>query len=80
MGRKAPAPMPKPREQTHPNAAAFPKGLSGPALRALAAARVRSVSDLAKWAEKDLRVLHGMGPKAITALKVALAGRSKKLK
>jgi hypothetical protein len=70
----------KAREETHPNAAAFPKGLSGPALRALAAARVRSLNDLSKWAEKDLRALHGMGPKALTGLKAALTARGIKLK
>ena len=58
---------------THPNAAAFPAGLSGPALRALAQARVRSMSDVMKWTEADLVKLHGMGPKAIRTLKAALA-------
>jgi predicted flap endonuclease-1-like 5' DNA nuclease len=59
-------------DRTHPNRAAFPAGVSGPALRALAAAGVRSVADLAKWTESDLATLHGMGPKALNALRDAL--------
>ena len=59
----------RPPERTHPNSAAFPDGLSGPALRALANAGIRSMKDLAKWSEKDLAALHGMGPKAIRMLK-----------
>lgn len=35
-------------ESTHPNAAAFPEGLSGPALRALATAGIRSLAALAR--------------------------------
>lgn len=64
--------MPKPNEVTHPNRAAFPPGVSGPALRALANAGVRSVADLARWSEKDLAALHGMGPKALKQLREAL--------
>lgn len=65
-------------DRTHPNRAAFPAGVSGPALRALAAAGVRSVADLARWSESDLAKLHGMGPKALGALRTALeaSGRS----
>ena len=59
-------------DRTHPNRAAFPAGVSGPALRALAAAGVRSVADLARWTEGDLATLHGMGPKALGALRAAL--------
>lgn len=60
--------MTKKNHHTHPNAAAFPPGLSGPALRALAGAGIRSVADLAKWTEADLAKLHGMGPKALALL------------
>lgn len=59
-------------DRTHPNRAAFPAGVSGPALRALAKAGVRSVADLARWTEDDLAKLHGMGPKALDALRAAL--------
>jgi hypothetical protein len=61
-------------DRTHPNRAAFPAGVSGPALRALDAAGVRSVADLARWTEADLAKLHGMGPKALGALRAALEG------
>lgn len=66
------------RESTHPNEAAFPRGMSGPALRALHDAGVRSVNDLARWTEADLAALHGMGPKALGVLRAALeaSGRS----
>lgn len=65
--------MVKPSESTHPNRAAFPPGMSGPALRALAGAGVRSIADLRRWSEEDLAALHGMGPKALVALREALA-------
>ena len=59
-------------EDSHPNRAAFPAGLSGPALRALRGAGVRSVADLTRWTEADLARLYGMGPKALGALRTAL--------
>jgi hypothetical protein len=68
------------KASTHPNEAAFPAGLSGPALRALARARIRSMSDLMKWSEADLAKLHGMGPKAIQTLKAALAEQGQQLR
>jgi predicted flap endonuclease-1-like 5' DNA nuclease len=64
--------MTKPSESTHPNRAAFPSGVSGPALRALNRAGVRSVAELAPWSEADLAALHGMGPTALTVLRDAL--------
>ena len=63
---------PKP-EKTHPNAAAFPAGVGGPVLRALATAGIRSMRGLTRWTERDLAALHGMGPKGIRILKEALA-------
>jgi predicted flap endonuclease-1-like 5' DNA nuclease len=65
-------PKPKP-EKTHPNAAAFPAGVGGPVLRALATAGIRSMRALTRWTERDLAALHGMGPKGIRILKDALA-------
>jgi len=56
-------------ESTHPNASAFPAGMPGPALRALASAGVRSMQDLANWSEQDIAALHGMGPKALQILR-----------
>jgi hypothetical protein len=41
-------------------------------LRALASAGVRSLADLTRWTEAELATLHGMGPKALGALRAAL--------
>lgn len=65
--------MTPPTDRTHPNRAAFPAGLSGPALRALATAGVRSLDDLTRWSAAELGALHGMGPKGIRVLGEALA-------
>ena len=64
--------MAKPNSATHPNRDAFPPGLGGPALRALAQAGIRSVADLARWTERDLGQLHGMGSTGAEALRAAL--------
>ena len=66
-------------EATHPNAAAFPP-IGGPALRALATAGVRSLSELVQWNERELSELHGMGPKSVRLLKEALAARRQRLR
>jgi len=70
--------MARTTDTTHPNKAAFPSGVSGPALRALSAADIRSLADLTHWTKADLATLHGMGPKALDALRCALeaSGRS----
>jgi len=60
-------------DDSHPHRSAFPPGVSGPALRALNAAGVRSMSDLTRWTEADVAALHGMGPKALAVLRSALA-------
>jgi hypothetical protein len=72
--------MAKKANATHPNADAFPPGISGPALRALAGAGIRSLAGLTRWTESDLAGLHGMGPKALGILKSALAARGKGLR
>ena len=54
---------------------AFPRGLSKPALRALAAAGYTRLDQLATTRESDLGKLHGMGPKAIGLIRDALAAR-----
>ena len=64
--------MTRQNDVTHPNRSAFPAGVSGPALRALSNAGVRSVGDLARWTKADLAKLHGMGPKALAVLEHAL--------
>ena len=65
--------MTKKPEATHPNASAFPAGMPGPALRALASAGIRSMRDLAAWSERDVAALHGMGPKALQILRQGIA-------
>ena len=69
--------MTRATDTTHPNRDAFPPGMSGPALRALAGAGIRSVETLAEWTERDLARLHGMGPKALGLLKGALEERGR---
>lgn len=46
--------------------------LSAPAKRALENAGINTLDQLAKWTEKDLLQLHGMGPSSIPKLKQAL--------
>jgi hypothetical protein len=48
------------------------EGMSAPARRALANAGHETFKDLTKLTEAALAELHGMGPKAITALRDAL--------
>ena len=71
--------MAKKSERTHPNSAAFPP-IGGPALRALATAGVSSPAQLAKWSERELLELHGMGPKGVRMLKEALAAEGSHLR
>jgi predicted flap endonuclease-1-like 5' DNA nuclease len=72
--------MVKKSEATHPNADAFPSGIGGSALRALATAGIRSMNALAKWTERDLGRLHGKGPKGIRILKEGLAVQGRSLR
>ncbi len=54
------------------NAAApsdFPRGMSKPALRALASAGLTDLDQVTQVTEKELLALHGMGPKGIKILK-----------
>lgn len=64
-------------DATHPNADAFPAGLSGPALRALAHAGIRTMAQLAQRTEREIAGLHGMGPKGVRTLKQALAAQGR---
>jgi len=70
--------MARTNDDTHPDKAAFPAGVSGPALRTLRSAGIQSMADLTRWTEADLATLHGMGPKALGALRAGLeaSGRS----
>ena len=58
---------------THPNADAFPHGMSGPALLALAHAGITTMAKLSQWTEADVAALHGIGPKALRQLREGLA-------
>jgi predicted flap endonuclease-1-like 5' DNA nuclease len=62
----------------HPNRAAFPSGMSGPALRALDTAGIRSMDDLPRWKERDIAALHGMGPKGVRMLRDALTSSGRR--
>ncbi len=53
----------------------LPAGIGKPALRALAAAGYTRLEQLAKIREDELLKLHGVGPKAIRVLRVALETR-----
>ena len=53
-------------------------GLASPARRALAAARITRLEQLTNYSEADLLKLHGMGPKAIKAIKEAMSRRGLK--
>ena len=55
------------------NGSDFPKGVSQPAVRALASIGVTQLAQLTKHREADLLELHGMGPKGLRVLKAALA-------
>ena len=66
-------------DATHPNSDAFPR-LSGPALRALAHAGIRSMHQLSKWTESDVRALHGMGPKGIRILTAGLKAQGRRFR
>ena len=52
-----------------------PAGVAKPAQRALANAGIASLEDLARFPEAKVAALHGMGPKALDALKAAMAAK-----
>lgn len=51
----------------------LPDGIGAPATRALEAAGVGALEDLARWREQDLLELHVVGPKAVAVLRAGLA-------
>lgn len=53
----------------------LPSGLAQPARRALAAAGIHQLSQLAGFSEAEIRKLHGIGPNALHQLHQALATR-----
>ena len=52
-----------------------PAGVAKPAQRALANAGITSLEALAKVPEAKVAALHGMGPKALEALRAAMAAK-----
>lgn len=54
----------------------FPAKLGAPALRALLNEKITSLKALTKFTEANILALHGMGPKAVHMLKLALKKRS----
>ncbi|MBK3496443.1 hypothetical protein JFL43_16575 [Viridibacillus sp. YIM B01967] len=50
----------------------WPKGIAKPAVRALNSVGITTIEQLITIDEKTLKSLHGMGPKAIDVLKMAL--------
>jgi hypothetical protein len=53
----------------------FPAGVAQPALRALFAAGYTRLEQLTEVSEQELMKLHGMGPKALGAIRGALHAR-----
>ena len=53
----------------------LPPGLAAPAMRALSAAGVSRLAQLAKLTEADLARMHGIGPSALRQLRAAMAAR-----
>lgn len=51
------------------------RGVASPARRALAAAGVLSVADLARFTEDEVLSWHGVGPRGVVALKELMAER-----
>ncbi|QMV44834.1 helix-hairpin-helix domain-containing protein [Cohnella cholangitidis] len=54
----------------------FPARLAKPALRALNNVGIVRLEQLTEISEAELKKLHGMGPKAIEQLRVALEARA----
>lgn len=57
------------------NQGEFPNTLSAPALRALLNAKIFNLTELAKYSEKEILQLHGMGPSSIPKLRDALTNK-----
>lgn len=53
----------------------FPPGVARPALRALVTAGVTDLDQLVRVSEAELSAMHGMGPKAIEAMRAALRAK-----
>jgi len=63
--------MAKPADST----SNLPFTLAQPALRALSAAGITRLEQLAAFTEAEIKALHGIGPNALNTLRSALAER-----
>ena len=61
-----------PTKNSHTPNNGLPSTLAKPAQRALASAGITRLEQLHKLSEDDLNSMHGIGPSAIRALRVAL--------
>ena len=59
-------------EKEYTPSAQFLKTLSAPARRALENNGINSIVKLSKFSEKEILILHGMGPGSLPKLKAAL--------
>jgi hypothetical protein len=50
----------------------LPQGLAAPARRSLAALGITALRHITTFSEDELRLMHGMGPKALDRLRAAL--------
>jgi predicted flap endonuclease-1-like 5' DNA nuclease len=55
----------------------FPAGVAAPAIRALNGAGYTRLDQLTRATEAEVKRLHGMGPKALDALREALKAQGK---
>lgn len=55
----------------------LPEGLAAPARRALAQAGYTRIDQFTELTEAEVRQLHGMGPKAMQQIRLALAARGR---
>ncbi len=53
----------------------WPKGTGNPASSALEHAGYRTLDDLTRLTEREALAIHGVGPKAVSVLREALAAR-----
>ncbi|RDB02239.1 RNA polymerase alpha subunit C-terminal domain-containing protein [Runella aurantiaca] len=60
-------------EEEHKPKDSFLALIGAPARRALERENIKTLEDLAKWSEKEIVNLHGMGPSTIPKLKKALS-------
>lgn len=54
----------------------LPPKLSQPAQRALAGAGILNLADLARFTEREIKALHGIGPNALIQLQAAMTEKN----